>query len=179
MSWATTGSAPCSPATGGTTSGSTSPSPPGSIRRSPISSTPPGASAWSHGPTPSSPRCRRTHSPPHPPPPLRKPIASNADIHGVFDGGTTYSKGASLLGQLEGWLGEAPLRETLRHYVREHEWGSVTSEDFLTALRTHLTPDAERVLRGYLDQPGVPRVSAELQCTPGKAPRLRLPPARP
>jgi len=107
-------------------------------------------------------------------PPLRKPIASNADIHGVFDGGTTYSKGASLLGQLEGWLGEAPLRETLRHYVREHEWGSVTSEDFLTALRTHLTPDAERVLRGYLDQPGVPRVSAELQCTPGKAPRLRL-----
>ncbi|MBM7112790.1 M1 family metallopeptidase [Archangium primigenium] len=107
-------------------------------------------------------------------PPVRKPIATPADIHGAFDNATTYFKGASLLGQLEDWVGEAPLREALRHYVRAHEWGSVTAEDFLGAMGKDLGPDAERFLRGYLDQPGAPRVSAELQCTPGQAPRLTL-----
>ncbi|MET0403964.1 MAG: M1 family metallopeptidase [Cystobacter sp.] len=107
-------------------------------------------------------------------PPLRKSITSNADILGSFDNSTSYSKGAALLGQLEGWLGEEPLRAALRRYVRTHEWGSVTSEDLLTAMREGLGADAERVLRGYLDQPGVPRVSAELQCASGRAPRLKL-----
>ncbi|HEY0092936.1 MAG TPA: ERAP1-like C-terminal domain-containing protein, partial [Archangium sp.] len=37
-----------------------------------------------------------------------------------------------------------------------------------------LGPDAARVFRGYVDQPGVPRVSAALQCKPGSAPRLTL-----
>jgi aminopeptidase N len=107
-------------------------------------------------------------------PPVRKPITTHDDIIGAFDNGTTYAKGASLLAMLSGWLGEERLRDALRAHVRKHSWGVATSEDFLVTLGESLGPDAARVFRGYIDQPGVPRVSAELQCKAGAAPRLKL-----
>jgi len=107
-------------------------------------------------------------------PPVRKPITTNDDIIGAFDNGTTYAKGASLLTMLSGWLGEERLRDALRAHVRKHAWGVTTSEDFLVTLGESLGPDAARVFRGYIDQPGVPRVSAELQCKASAAPRLKL-----
>ncbi|HEX8825672.1 MAG TPA: M1 family metallopeptidase [Archangium sp.] len=107
-------------------------------------------------------------------PPVRKPITTNDDIVGSFDGGTTYDKGAALLTMFAGWLGEERLRDALRAHVRKHPWGVVTSEDFLVTIGESLGPDAARVFRGYIDQPGVPRVSAELQCKAGAAPRLKL-----
>ena len=48
------------------------------------------------------------------------------------------------------------------------------SDGFLATLSESLGPDAARVFRGYVDQPGVPRVSASLQCKPGTAPKLTL-----
>ncbi|PTL84759.1 M1 family metallopeptidase [Vitiosangium sp. GDMCC 1.1324] len=107
-------------------------------------------------------------------PPVRKPIATNDDIVGSFDNGTTYAKGASLLSMLEGWLGDERVRDMLRIHVRKHAWQVATSDDLLSTMSESLGPDAARVFRGYIDQPGVPRVSAELQCKAGTAPRLKL-----
>ncbi len=107
-------------------------------------------------------------------PSVRKPITTNDDIIGSFDNGTTYSKGASLLRMLEGWLGEERVRDMLRTHVRKHAWGVATSDDFLATLGESAGPEAARVFRGFIDQPGVPRVSAELQCKAGAAPRLKL-----
>jgi aminopeptidase N len=107
-------------------------------------------------------------------PSVRKPITTNDDIIGSFDNGTTYSKGASLLRMLEGWLGEERVRDMLRTHVRKHAWGVATSDDFLATLEASAGPEAARVFRGFIDQPGVPRVSAELQCEAGAPPRLKL-----
>ncbi|MGZ3461304.1 MAG: M1 family metallopeptidase, partial [Archangium sp.] len=107
-------------------------------------------------------------------PPVRKPITTNDDIVGSFDNGTTYAKGSSLLTMLEGWLGDERVRDMLRAHVRKHAWNVATSEDFLATLGESLGPDAARVFRGYVDQPGVPRVSAELRCEAGAAARLKL-----
>ncbi len=107
-------------------------------------------------------------------PAVRKPITTNDDIIGAFDNGTTYSKGSSLLSMLEGWLGEERLRDALRTHVNKHAWGVTNSDGFLATLGESLGPDVARVFRGYVDQPGVPRVSAALQCKPGAAPRLKL-----
>ncbi|MFE8604496.1 ERAP1-like C-terminal domain-containing protein [Archangium violaceum] len=107
-------------------------------------------------------------------PAVRKPITTNDDIIGSFDNGTTYSKGSSLLSMLQGWLGTERLRDALRTHVRKHEWAVTDSDDFLATLGESLGPDAARVFRGYVDQPGVPRVSATLQCKPGTAPKLTL-----
>ncbi|WP_093523189.1 M1 family metallopeptidase [Stigmatella erecta] len=106
--------------------------------------------------------------------PVRKPIATNDDIIGSFDNATTYAKGASLLNMLGGWLGEERLRDALRAHVRQHTWGLTTSEDFLATLGKSLGEDAAQVFRGYVDQPGVPRIAAELSCPKGAAPRLKL-----
>ncbi|MDC0712265.1 M1 family metallopeptidase [Stigmatella sp. ncwal1] len=107
-------------------------------------------------------------------PPVRKPITTHGDIVGSFDNGTTYAKGASLLNMLEGWLGEERLRGMLRAHVRKHAWGLTTSEDFLATLAESLGAEAAQVFRSYVDQPGVPRVSASLSCQKGAAPRLKL-----
>jgi aminopeptidase N len=107
-------------------------------------------------------------------PAVRKPITTNDDIIGAFDNGTTYSKGSSLLAMLEGWLGEERLRDALRTHVNKHAWGVTNSDGFLATLGESLGPDVARVFRGYVDQPGVPRVSAALQCKLGAAPRLKL-----
>jgi len=107
-------------------------------------------------------------------PAVRKPIITNDDIIGAFDNGTTYSKGSSLLAMLEGWLGEERLRDALRTHVNKHAWGVTNSDGFFATLGESLGPDAARVFRGYVDQPGVPRVSAALQCKPGMAARLKL-----
>ncbi|MFY0562954.1 ERAP1-like C-terminal domain-containing protein [Archangium lansingense] len=107
-------------------------------------------------------------------PAVRKPITTNDDIIGAFDNGTTYAKGAALLSMLEGWLGEERLRDALRTHVRKHAWRVTNSDGFLATLDESLGADAARVFRGYVDQPGVPRVSASLQCKPGSAPRLTL-----
>ncbi|XXF79785.1 M1 family aminopeptidase [Myxococcaceae bacterium GXIMD 01537] len=106
--------------------------------------------------------------------PVRKPVASNDDIVGSFDNGTTYAKGAALLRMFEGWLGEERVRDLMRAHVRKHAWGLVTAEDFLALLEEKVGPDASRTFRGYVEQAGVPRVTAELQCAKDTKPRLKL-----
>jgi aminopeptidase N len=106
--------------------------------------------------------------------PVRKPVASHDDISGVFDNSTTYAKGSSLLGMLDAWLGEDVTRAVMRAHVRKHAWGTVTSEDFLGVLGAEAGAEAAEVFRGFVDQPGVPRITAELQCRPGAPARLRL-----
>ena len=107
-------------------------------------------------------------------PPVRKPITTNDDIIGSFDNGTTYSKGAAVLNMLEGWLGAERVRDMLRVHVRKHAWGVVTSEDFLATIEASLGAEPARVFKDFIDQPGLPRVSAELSCPAGAAPRLKL-----
>ena len=107
-------------------------------------------------------------------PPVRKPITTNDDIVGSFDNGTTYAKGSALLSMLEGWHGKQAVRDMLRTHVREHAWGVATSEDFLATVGKTLGPDSARVFRSFIDQPGVPRISATLECKAGEDPRLKL-----
>ncbi|QSQ28472.1 M1 family metallopeptidase [Pyxidicoccus parkwayensis] len=107
-------------------------------------------------------------------PPVRKPIVTQDDIVGSFDSATTYSKGASVFAMLESWQGKARVRDMLRTHVRKHAWQVATSDDLLATMSEALGPDAAGVFRGYIDQSGVPRVSAELRCKPGVAPRVKL-----
>ncbi|WP_095987534.1 M1 family metallopeptidase [Cystobacter fuscus] len=107
-------------------------------------------------------------------PPVRKPVASNDDIIGAFDNGTTYSKGSAVLGMLEPWLGEERVRDVMRQHMRTHAWKTATSDDFLRTLSEVAGADAARVFKSFVDQPGVPRIQGELQCQPGAPTRVRL-----
>ncbi|MCP3104633.1 M1 family metallopeptidase [Myxococcus sp. K15C18031901] len=106
--------------------------------------------------------------------PVRKPADTHDDVIGSFDNSTTYAKGSAIVGMFEAWLGEEKMRDFLRAHVREHAWKTATADDFAATLAKSTTPEVARAFRSFIDQAGAPRISAELQCAPNAAPKLKL-----
>lgn len=104
---------------------------------------------------------------------IRQPIVTHSDIAGAFDG-ITYGKGAAMLWMFEELIGEAPFRDGMRAYMREHAWKTTTADDFLAAIGKVSDPAVPDAFRTFLDQAGVPVVSASLACDKGQAPVLTL-----
>ena len=95
---------------------------------------------------------------------IRQPIAGNDDIANAFDT-ITYNKGAAVIRMVEGWAGEEGFRKGVQHYLNSHAWGSATSDDFVTAIaEATKNPAVIPAFRSFLDQPGVPLVTADLVC---------------
>lgn len=104
---------------------------------------------------------------------VRQPIESEDDIANAFDG-ITYQKGAAVIAMFEGWLGEEPFRRGMQRYLKAHAGGSARAADFLAAIAEATeTPAVVPAFGTFLDQPGVPLVTAELDCRSG-APKLLL-----
>ena len=99
---------------------------------------------------------------------VRQPVTSTSDALEAFDG-VTYDKGAAVLRMLEGWLTPTTFRQGVRDYVRAHANGTATSADLLSALSKASGKDVASVAQTFLDQPGVPLVTAEPACAGGKA----------
>jgi len=104
---------------------------------------------------------------------VRQPIAGKGDIENAFDG-ITYQKGAAALRMFEAWIGEAAFRKGVRRYLEEHRWGNATARDFLATVAGKGRPEVVAAFTSFLDQPGVPLVTAELVCKDGAAPALRI-----
>jgi len=104
---------------------------------------------------------------------IRQPVESRSDIQSSFDNSTTYFKGASVLRMFESWLGEETFRAAIRRYLGAHAWGNATAADFFAALDAETGRDVSGPFRTFVDQPGLPLVSASLDCSNG-TPRLKL-----
>ena len=102
---------------------------------------------------------------------IRQPIQSNDDIANAFDD-ITYQKGAAVIRMFENWLGKDKFRQGVQLYLKQHAWGNATASDFETAISTiagqNIAPDFD----SFLDQAGVPKVSATLDCQ--SHPKLEL-----
>jgi alanyl aminopeptidase len=104
---------------------------------------------------------------------IRQPITGNDDIENAFDA-ITYEKGAAVIAMFERWAGEEGFRKGIQNYLKSHAWGSATADDFVASIaEATKAPGIVPAFRSFLDQPGVPLVTAELICT-GSAPRLLL-----
>jgi alanyl aminopeptidase len=99
---------------------------------------------------------------------VRSPINSEQELGGAFDA-ITYSKGRAVLAMFEGYLGEGVFRDGLRRYIKAHAFGSATGDDLIAALSEAASRPLKDAFSSFLDQPGVPVVSAELQCEDGAA----------
>ena len=102
---------------------------------------------------------------------VRQPIASKDDIVNAFDS-ITYNKGAALMDMFESYMGREKFRAGIHRYLTKYAWKSATSAEFLAAL----AGDDARIAPAFstfLDQPGVPLVTAALECG-GSVPTLRL-----
>lgn len=93
---------------------------------------------------------------------VRQPILSNDDIANAFDG-ITYDKGSALLNMFEMYMGPEKFQAGVRSYLKKYSWGNATSADFLNAIAAG-DPSVAKAFSTFLDQPGVPLVTAKLTC---------------
>ncbi|WP_152682798.1 M1 family metallopeptidase [Caenimonas sp. SL110] len=94
---------------------------------------------------------------------VRQPVNNEDDLGNAFDG-ITYDKGGALLTMYEGWLGEEKFRDGVRRYLKKHEWGNATAQDFFASL-AQADPQVARGFSGFVHQPGIPVVEFELDCS--------------
>ncbi|HEY1333815.1 MAG TPA: M1 family aminopeptidase, partial [Myxococcaceae bacterium] len=101
---------------------------------------------------------------------IRMGIATEADLTG-WDDAALYPKGAAVLSMFETLLGPVAFRDGVRRYIAAHRDGNATTEDLLAELSRDR--DIRPAFRSFIDQPGLPRVHARLQCG-GEGPRVTL-----
>lgn len=107
-------------------------------------------------------------------PAIRHPAASREAIAASFDGAITYLKGASMFRMFESFVGPGAWRDFIHGYLRAHAWGNASADDFLRSVGERLGPDVAAAMRTFLEQPGVPRIAAQLRCEPGQPVRVWL-----
>lgn len=87
--------------------------------------------------------------------------------------GPAMVKGTAVLEMLEAWIGEAELRAAIRAHLQRFAWGSASTDDLLRSLDEAAGPDRKAgpspsaLARPFLDQPGLPEVSLELDTEAG------------
>ena len=97
------------------------------------------------------------------------PVETKDAIQNSFDNNITYAKGAAVLSMIEHWVGHDKMMGAIRGYLGAHAWGNADAGDFAAALRSSLGAPAAEVMRSFIEQPGVPIVSAEVRCEGGAA----------
>lgn len=98
---------------------------------------------------------------------VRQQILSDDDIANAFDD-ITYNKGSALLNMFEAYLGPEKFQARIRAYLKKYSWGNATSSDFLQSVSGG-DPVVGQAFSSFLDQPGVPLVTAHLSCGGGSA----------
>lgn len=105
---------------------------------------------------------------------IREPIDNNDKIGDAFDG-ITYQKGGGVLAMLEHYVGEKQFQAGVRLHLARHADSTATAEEFIAAVATGSDrPGVEAAFKSYIEQPGVPLVSVQVDCKAGKRPRLEL-----
>ncbi len=109
---------------------------------------------------------------------IHEPIKSYHDINNAFDA-ITYNKGGAVLSMFENFLGEDVFREGVRTHMKRFTHGNASFTDFMESLAMAADrPEVIEAFTSFLDQPGVPMVSVELQCTEGETAHVKLSQAR-
>ncbi len=103
---------------------------------------------------------------------IREPVELNATIDDAFDG-ITYQKGGSVLAMFETYLGEENFRNGVRTHMQRFPHGTATVDDFMQSMADGSgRPEVIPAFRSFIEQPGVPLLNAQLDCS--GAPGLKL-----
>ena len=97
---------------------------------------------------------------------IRNPAANTAEITQQFDN-IAYQKGAAVLRMIEAYVGEQVFREGVNQYLKEHEYGNATSEDFWNTQSRVSQKPVDKIMRSFVVQPGVPLVNVASKCEGG------------
>ena len=91
--------------------------------------------------------------------PIHQKITNDADIDAAFDQ-ITYGKGGQVVGMIAAYMGDEKFRDGVRLHMSRHKYGNASTEQFFTSLADAAhDPRVLEVLRGFVDQQGVPVVT--------------------
>jgi puromycin-sensitive aminopeptidase len=96
--------------------------------------------------------------------PIEVPIHHPDEIRSIFDT-ISYSKGASVIHMLFGYLGEKDFRDGLRHYLKKHKFGNADTKDLWSALEEISGKPVKKFMHTWTSLPGYPVVHVELDKT--------------
>lgn len=86
-----------------------------------------------------------------------------AEINQVFDG-IAYEKTAGVLRMVEAFVGPDLFRKGITSYLKRYAFANAAGQDFWTEMTRVTGRPVDRILRGYIEQPGAPVVSVESRC---------------
>ena len=116
--------------------------------------------------------------------PIRADVPDVAQAMANFDA-ITYSKGESVLKQLSAYVGEDAFVAGLQSYFRDHQWGSTTLDDLISAIGAASGRDLDAWTTAWLDRAGTDTIRLDLddgRCRADRAvagrPAAALAPAR-
>jgi len=90
-------------------------------------------------------------------------IEISSGSHVVINSSTApiiYSKGGSVLRQIEGYLGGKAFQAGLHDYLKRHAYGCATSQDLWSALETVSGKPISFIMKAWVETPGHPLVIA-------------------
>jgi aminopeptidase N/puromycin-sensitive aminopeptidase len=90
--------------------------------------------------------------------PIRQQAETPAEIDALFDD-IAYGKAGAVIGMVENWVGEEVFRKGVQAYLSAHLYGNATAEDFWDAQTRVSGLPVDKVMRSFVDQPGVPEVT--------------------
>ena len=95
---------------------------------------------------------------------IHQPIETYDDISNAFDS-ITYEKGAAVIRMFEVWVGEKKFQAGVHSYLERYAYKNARMDDFLDSIAATGQPRLTAAFKTFLDQPGVPEISVELNCS--------------
>jgi len=95
--------------------------------------------------------------------PVHQPAETPGQILELFDP-ISYGKAAGVLWMLESYLGPETFRKGVHNYLKQHAYGSATSEDFWNSLTAVSNKPVGLIMSAFINQAGLPLVSIEAKC---------------
>jgi alanyl aminopeptidase len=102
---------------------------------------------------------------------IRQAITSKDDISNAFDG-ITYMKGSAVIRMFESWMGESQFQKGVTSYLTRYSHKTADANNFLNAIASAGRPEFTRAFSTFLEQPGFPEISVDLNCD--HAPTVKL-----
>ena len=99
---------------------------------------------------------------------IRIDVSTPDEIGEVFDG-IAYEKTAGVLRMIEAFVGVDLFQKGIASYLATHAYGNATGEDFWNEMTRVTGRPVDRIMQGYIEQPGVPVISVETRCTASSA----------
>jgi aminopeptidase N len=109
---------------------------------------------------------------------IRQRLDNLAEAGSLY-GAIIYQKAPIVMRQLEMIVGEEPLRDGLRKYLRDHAFANATWSDLIAILDARTPENLDRWSRAWVEEAGRPAITTQLRIEDGRIAALSLQQADP